>query len=82
MKNGFGMPKKRVDALDVEDQAEDRAEEVGADGGPERAPLGEDDEADRDPAATADGLVAEPAGREASVMVAPARPASSPPTKT
>ena len=32
--------------------------------GPERAPLGEDDEPDRDPAATADGLVAEPAGRD------------------
>ena len=54
-------PRIVVDALDVDDEPEDRPEEIGPDRGAERAPLGEDDEPDRDPAAAADGLVAVPA---------------------
>ena len=50
--------------LEIEDQATQRAEGVSAGSCPERVPLGEDGQADGDPALTGGGHMAEPAGRD------------------
>ena len=54
-------PEQLVETLDVEDEPEDGPEQHGPEGRPERTPLGEDHEADGDPALAVHGLVAEPA---------------------
>ena len=58
----------RVDALDVEDEPEDRPEQVGPERRPDRAPLGEDDQPDRDPATPATVWSPNQPGGMASVM--------------
>ena len=62
VKNGLGMPKKSGGPWMSSVRRRIVADEVGAEERPDRAPLGEDHQADGDPALARRGLLAEPAG--------------------